>query len=201
MNKTKFIRTDECDDVLGSLEHCALSLQQVRQSGRAWKWVVLSLHSALQGAMVCHLSGSTQLGALQKESAAKWLEWYEKYQQGETQKEPPREFVANAHDLFIRLGCPSSRIETGCGEIIEITSRQKTSFKRLHDLRNNFSHFSPKGWSIELDFIKEIIEDILDVMCSIQDDHWPFRHMSEENRKALRLKIEEIRTILHLEFT
>ena len=82
----KYVRTDECQDVLVSLEHCALSLRQARQSDRAWKWVILSLHSALQGAMVCHLSGTAQLGALTKKRAEEWLEWYAKNRLGEIKR-------------------------------------------------------------------------------------------------------------------
>ena len=213
---TRYIQTDECQDVLASLEYCALSLCQTRQSDRAWKWVVLSLHNALQGAVVCHLSGTAQVGALRKTSAKEWLEWYAKDQRGETPHEqkkidefgapmmrtgkekgqPPREFVASADELFSRLSCSSKRIENGCGEIIEITERQKTAFRRLHSLRNEFSHFSPKGWSIELEYTEETIEDILDVVCLILDDPWPFRHMPRGDMDVLRSTIEEIRSIL-----
>ncbi len=161
---SRYARTDECQDVLASLEHCALSLIQARQSDRAWKWVVLSFHSALQGAMVCHLSGTAQLGAPTKKCAAKWLEWHERDRRGEItwikgvdefgdpikrigkkEDQPPGEFVANADELFKRLSCPSLRIDNGCGGIISITEKQRKSFKRLHNLRNKFSHFSPRG--------------------------------------------------------
>ncbi len=210
------VRTDERQDVLASLEQCVLSLGQARRSDRAWKWVVLSLHSALQGAMVCHLSGTAQLGALSERSAAKWLEWHKRDRRGEITRiqdgvdefgdpimliereedQPPREFVANADELFKRLSCPSLRIDNGCGGIIAITGKQRKSFNRLHKLRNEFSHFSPKGWSIELEFIVEVIDDILDVLCSILDDHWPFRHMPEEDKSALRSRMQEIRSIV-----
>ena len=188
----KYVHTDEHQDVLGSLEHCALSLQQARRSDRAWKWVVLSLHSALQGAMVCHLSGTAQLGALTKKSAEKWLERYDK----DEDQPLPRECVASAKELFKRLSSPLLRIEHGCGQIIVITEKQQRSFMRLHNLRNEFSHFRPKGWSIELEFIEEVIEDVLDVLCMIQKDPWSLLHMPEEHGRVLRSKIEEIRSIV-----
>ena len=103
---TDYVCTDERQDVLASLEHCVLSLTQTQESGGAWKWVVLSLHSA----MVCHLSGTAQLGALTKKSAEKWLEWYEK----QACAEPPRERVAHASDLFGRLSNSEGRIEHQC---------------------------------------------------------------------------------------
>ena len=37
----------------------------------------------------------------------------------------------------------------------------------------SFLTFSPTGWSIELELIEEVINDLLDVLCSILDDPWP----------------------------
>ena len=52
------------------------------------------------------------------------------------------------------------------------------------------------GWSIELEFIEEVIEDVLDVLCMIQKDPWSFLHMPEKHRRVLRSNIEEIRSIV-----
>ena len=197
-----FIYIDEGQDFLASLEQCVQNLSQARRLDHAWKWVILSLHSALQGAMVCHLSGTEQRGALTDKSTAKWHEWDEKDRQGKIAYQDdidefglpskriknkkdnlPSDRVANTPALFERLGCSEKRIEGGCGRVISITEKQRKSFNRLHNLRNKFSHFSPKGWSIELCFIKETIYDITEVLCIIVDDDWPFRHMSEKDKE------------------
>ena len=192
---TAFVRADECQDVLGSLEQCAFSLAQARRSERAWKWVVLSLHSALQGAMVCHLSGTEQLGALQERDAIKWREWNNKnLQEGdEDAGGPPPKRLADANELFERLQRSAARIEDGCGGEISIAEQQRVSFKRLHDLRNEFSHFSPRGWSIGLSGTKQAVDDVLSIIRLIADDGWPFRHMTEQDRSMLRSKIGEVR--------
>ena len=192
---SKWVHTDECQDVLASLEQCAFSLAEARRSERAWKWVILSLHSALQGAMVCHLSGPERLGALKKRSAAKWRTRNEKYIQNgaEDAYDPDEERLADAKELFKRLHCSKARIEDECGGEISITEQQRESFKRLHELRNEFSHFSPKGWSIGLCGTKQVIDDVLNIMCLIADDGWPFRNMAEQDRSILRSKIEGIR--------
>jgi hypothetical protein len=195
---SEFVRTDECQDVLASLEQCAFSLAQARRSERAWKWVILSLHSALQGAMVCHLSGPEQLGALEEGSAENWRQWEEKcIQDGAEDSGDPRrkrlarEHLADAKKLFRRLHCSAARIEDGCGGIVPITDQQRDSFEFLHDLRNEFTHFSPKSWSIDLCSIKQAIEDVLNVLCLIVDDGGPRRLAQDWN--ILRSKIEEIR--------
>lgn len=211
-----YIHIDERLDVLASLEMCAISLTHTRQTERAWKWVVLSLHSALQGAMVCHLSGTAQLGALTKQSASNWLAWYNNKRPSETEAmqenidefgvplthaedngvPAPDAYVASADVLFERLYCESKRVEVSFGEVISVTEQQKKSFDRLHRLRNNFTHFSPKGWSIELDYIKETICDVLQVLGLILDDSWTLIHMSDEDRRALNSKFEEIKSAI-----
>ena len=187
----KYIHTDEYQDVLASLEQCAFSLTQVRRSEWAWKWVILSLHSALQGTMVCHLSGTEQLGALREYDAQKWREWNNNsIQDGDRDcGEPPPERLADAKKLFKRLHCSKARIEDNCGGVISITEQQKESFKWLHELRNEFSHFSPKNWSIGLCGVKQVINDMLNIICLIADD----RHMAEQDGNTLRSKIEVIR--------
>ena len=208
-----FVTTDERQDVLASLEHCALCLHETTRGDGAWKWVILSAHSALQGAMVCHLSGTAQLGALTASSAANWLDWHDRDRRGEIdwiedapdkfgipvrrpktkQDRPPRERVADAGELFARLSSRSPRMEHGCGAILDITNQQRESFERLHALRNSFTHFSPRGWSIEVQLIKDALLDVLDIIALIADNCWPFRHMTDKETKRLRTTICELR--------
>ena len=212
---SSFVHTDERLDVLASLEQCALSLIETKRSDCAWKWAVLSLHSALQGAMICHLSGTAQVGALTERSAARWHDWHEKDRRGEIDRVedgagefgiPSRrikhpsdklleDYVASARELFKRLTSVPSRLESAGGPIV-VTSKHRKSFRRLHDLRNAFTHFSPKGWSIEVELIRDAMRDVLDVIERIEQDDWPFRHMDGRDRTRLRQKISELRLLL-----
>ena len=144
MNTSGCIEFDERQDVLSSLEQCAFSLTQVRQSSHAWKWVIISLHSALQGAMACHLSGTANIGSLTKKNAEKRLKWNRSFEG----KDPG--VVAIAGELFDRIIGSSKRLEETYGEKISVTKEQEKSFVRLHNLRNGFSHFGTKSWCIGL---------------------------------------------------
>ena len=197
------------------VEHCALSLIETKRSDHAWKWVVLSLHSALQGAMICHLSGTASVGALTKRSGDKWHAWHEKDRNSAIESvddgvdefriprrrikhssdNPPQDRIADAKALFERLTSPSSRLESTGGPIA-VASKHRKSFRRLHDLRNDFTHFSPKGWSIEVEFIRDAARDVLDGIDWIEQDDWPFRHMEGEDGTRLREKISELRLLL-----
>lgn len=66
-----WVRTDETEDVAGSLRHALLCGRHVAEDEHAWKWVRLALHSALQGASVCHLTTSfVPIGAVEPRNAA-----------------------------------------------------------------------------------------------------------------------------------
>lgn len=210
-----FVCTDESLDVLASLQHCTLSLTQTQHSDGAWKWAILSFHSAFQGAMVCHLSGTAQLGALKKNSAEKWLDWYERdrlkehdceakddaefdpFNWGSARGEhPPNEYIAEAPVLFSRLDRSSARLENGCGEVICISDTQKNWFGRLNNLRNHFTHFQPKGWSIEIVYLKQSISNVLEVFEVIANDPWPFRNLTDNELEDLKLELKKIRRFL-----
>jgi len=202
-----WVRTDEWRDVLASIRHCAISLNDTEQSDGAWKWVVLSLHSALQGAMVCHLSGTAEMGALTEKCAKEWSDWHQRDGRGEIEwlerdehletkrreDHPPNDRIACAPVLFKRLGSESERVEHGGGQVIEITDRQRKAFDRLHELRNEFVHFSPKGWSVEIDFIQGAMPDMLDIIARIVEDSWSFRHVNDEQLKLLKDSVYDLR--------
>ena len=192
-----WLRTDEPSDVRDSLLHTLRLLDFVETDKAVWKWVILAAHSAVQGSMVCHLSGSSQLGCLSSKSAIAWLDWHDKDRRGEINwidngtndlglpsrypatkaDRPPRQYLAKPDELFVRLYDNSVRVEQGCGGVLEITDAQKTSIKRLTELRNDFTHFSPKGWSIELNGLPRIVLGSIIVCKTISADEYPFRHL------------------------
>lgn len=208
-----WLSIDERSDVLASLSLCQNCLADVAAEPANWKWAILSLHNGLQGAMVCHLSGTAQLGALDKKSVAEWLEWHERDRRGEIKRilqgtdelgmpefrfatrddQPPRERLADAKELFRRLYNAKKRCEPGAGAILTINGEQLRSFVRLHHLRNGFAHFTPKGWSIELSGLPKMFRDLVEVIELISRDPWTFRHMEGQEQQRLVLLLEGIK--------
>lgn len=184
-----YLRVDEGEDVLGSLEHCKYCLAGITDEPSHWKWLIISLHNAVQGAMVCHLSGTAQLGALEKKSASRWLD----HLTGSRCPRPaPREHLADFIELLSRLSSPDRRLELA-GSIIEVTENRRRSLKKLNDLRRNFTHFTPKGWSIELSGMPKIIEDAIAIIEDIGAANWAFRHLEEGNAERLTDLLLQIR--------
>ena len=216
-NQGDWLRIDERTDVLASLSLCLRTLNVVAEEPAQWKWAILSLHNALQGAMVCHLSGTANIGALSDQCAKQWWAWHERDGRGEVQRirtgtgtlgipefrfaskddHPPQEQLADANTLFKRLYNGGKRVESGAGAVLEIDEPTRQSFQHLHDLRKEFAHFTPKGWSIEIGGLPRIFGHMLDVIDYIASDHWPFRHLEEAEKTRLQTLLTELRAAIN----
>lgn len=194
MLSDSWLETDEATDVLGSLSVCMLCLDRVHSEPAMWKWAVLSLHNAVQGAMVCHLSGTMQIGALTDQSARAWIKRHEEDRRGAAGSVPD-DRLASPKDLFARLTDGNKRCEQA-GEVLHFSEDQRCSFGSLHDFRNDFAHFTPKGWSIELVGLPRILLDVLSIVEAIAKDPWPFRHLKDRDRARLSTTSGRIRNTL-----
>lgn len=208
-----WLRINEHSDVLASLSLCEMTVSNVSHDIGLWKWAILSLHNCLQGAMVCHLSGTARVGALTSKCAESWLEWHDKDRRGEiewvkngidefgvSQKRikkksdfPPKDHLASPSVLFDRLHDSSKRYEGGCGKILIVTPNEQKAFNQLNNLRNDFAHFTPKGWSIETTGLPDIFLNIAQVLQKISTDPWPFRNMSSFERERLEFSLVNLR--------
>jgi len=216
LGQNMYLHIDERTDVLASLSVCLNCVNSVKSDPHVWKWAILALHNALQGAMVCHVSGTAQLGALSDKSADASLAWHEQDRRGEIERisigtselgipetrfatkedQPPKEKLADADTLFRRLYNERKRRELGAGKVLDIEETQRNSFRRLHALRNDFSHFTPKGWSIELTGLPVIFLDTIDVIENISEDTWAFRHFDAQEHVQFEFLMNQLRTEL-----
>lgn len=57
-----WLRTDEMEEFIGALEFCAELSETVRDDVMRWKWLIVALHNALQGACVGALRGQDTAG-------------------------------------------------------------------------------------------------------------------------------------------
>ena len=96
--------------------------------------------------MVCALSGSANIGALDKKSQKEFLKWHKESLQNPNTEYNTQERLADFKELFRRvrkhtLGCEGSAV---------FSEQVKDDLYYLHDeLRNNFVHFNIDFWSIE----------------------------------------------------
>lgn len=153
-----WLETDEYQVAVVSLETASDHLRRVLSNDYHWKWVIIGLHNALQGFMVLALQGSNYLNVLTDECAQKWLAAYES---------GSKDFPDPKLDSFLKLykKIKSERMNIYTNSIpFKPNTSQARSVKKLNSLRNEFIHFIPKGWLLELGGLPQITEDCLDII-------------------------------------
>ena len=174
MMSDKYIRFDEFEDVLASVELVALLAPFVREQPQYWKWIIVGAHSALQGAMVCAYVDSSGTSILKKKS------------RGKKRKQPNHEGqLADFEDL---LKCCVRGSHT-CEPLV-LTYQQRRDIRRLHrEFRNNFIHFIPKGWSIEKVVLPRIIRAALDAAEALMRRDYVTRLLDVDRQERLQARL------------
>jgi len=192
-----WIRIDEVEDVAGAIRHAIRSAQFVQEDALSWKWVVLALHSALQGACVCHLTTTAEpVGAVNKRNAREWLEYYEKSLTDPNARPPKTELMAFP-ELLRAIREPHAAGDGSNPIEITISDSELNWLCRFHKtIRNQFVHFEPMGWSIEVSGVPGIAKLMARIIGEIIEHGWAFRHLDlnqleELKRNLLTLRSEE----------
>jgi hypothetical protein len=175
-----YARFDEIENVLISLDLLATLAPMVRSRRHRsqWKWIIIGAHDALQGALVCAIADTTGTRVLSKKSARAMLDWLE-----DTSQEYPGEFMADFSTLLKRAA-------------IELVPKDGKDIETLHGMRNDFVHFTPKGWSIELAGLPRIIDTALRLVALLmRSDRVEYR-VSGNRKRRMRDQIKAVRTTL-----
>jgi hypothetical protein len=172
-----WLTTDEADDVAGSIRHALRSVRLVADDPQAWKWVALALHSALQGACVCHLTTTAPpLGAVTQRNATEWMAYHDK-----RRIKPPRTRLMELPELLKAVRKSRSAGDRSNERGVAITDAEFNWLRRFHDtVRNQFVHFEPMGWSLEVSGIPDIAALTGRIIGEIADAGWAFRHKESE---------------------
>lgn len=83
-------------------------------------------------------------------------------------------------------------------QTLTLTFDQKQSLQKLRkDIRNNFEHFTPKGWSIEVSGMPKIVSDAVDVIefLALSSGN-PLWDTDSRQEQRIRDAIGEIRSYL-----
>ena len=171
-----WLRVDEREDLVNSLEHAVEIARTVRSEPRNWKWLLIVIHNALQGALVSVLTGTAGLGALEKKCMNEWLDWHEKRRAGK-KAPPPKEFLASPLDLYSRAKEKHFMCEFG-GTPIRTTKDQDADVRRLNWFRGELIHFKSRIWSIEIEGLPRIVLSAVDIIAQLL------------NHPALSLRLE-----------
>lgn len=176
--RPKWLRLTEETNALDYLEKAAWFIQQTEKDLLAWKWVVLSLHSALYGFAICACQGTN----------------YENV----TRKTKKGEDHLISFDKAIEL-CQDAKYMGMLvhSQPIVLTESQKDAIRRLKkELRNKMEHYVPSGWSIEIHGISVIAMDVLDVIRFLAVETRTYIHLNQAQIKKIKAYVFQSKRFL-----
>ncbi len=146
--KVPHVRFEEEEDAVAALELVATVSAILKQSPSLWKWMVMGMHNALQGAMVLALQGTDGCGALRDKSQERNRKWL-----ASPEGPQPKVIMADYGTLLYRV----QDAELMGGPPLTISVEDWERLERLNNLRREFVHFNPKKWSIELKLLLQLM--------------------------------------------
>jgi len=179
MNKS-WMRTDEREDVLSSLKLFNDALLKVELDTSYWKWAIISLHSATQSMMAFHLGLGNDLLVMSQEDAEAWLHAHN----NET------DYPETKMDSFLNLYKKIKKHQI-LGYKFTPSGQEGSSIKKLNTLRNEFIHFMPKGWSVEILHMLEISIDCINIVKRLGSGEPHSRWEDEKQAESFNQLIEE----------
>lgn len=152
-----YLITDGVVETVSAFEVFAEELKNISNDPYRWKWAILALHSGLQGMMVLALQGSHGLHVIKDEDAKKWLEAYERGETftGDLQLE---KFL----DLYKKIKGDIMLMYTDSKKFVP-KGTQGGSIKLLNRLRNEYIHFTPRVWALDLTGLSTMSKDCLEI--------------------------------------
>ena len=192
----QMLRTDEAEDVAGSIRHALLSLSNTDHDPQSWKWALLALHSALQGACVCHLiTTATPIGVVSEKDAAKWVAFFHAFRNDSRTREPNTHVMA-LPELLAAIRVPKSAGDRSNVSGVQLREEEFQFLEYIHtEIRNEFVHFKPLGWSIEVSGITDLAKLVARIVREIEGFGWAFRHKDAAWRNALLVDLKKLEGI------
>jgi hypothetical protein len=169
----KYMRFSEEWNAIDYLEKAIEFIKRAERYPHDWKWVIISLHGAVYGFMICALKGTDP----------------------DRVCEPDR----NGKPRLITFGkalkwCqdPAHMMMTTASRVLQLTADQKRSLDvlRIH-FRNEFAHYRPCLWSIELHGLPQLVIDGLEITRFLALESGNYMHLTGEARDRIAAIVED----------
>jgi hypothetical protein len=189
----RWLRTDELKEALTYLEGLPYFLEKACVDHHYWKWVIISIHSLLHCIMIHALKGSNGLLTYKDEISSAWLAAYYANEKYKIPKNPIDAFL----NLYKKVKSGRSRLYITSKEFIA-TKDHDSSMRRLNSFRNDFIHFSPHSWSIEISGMPRICLDCLDVASFLFWQSGNVFWSDEKNMNNTKLLFYKVNSMLNI---
>lgn len=170
------LRIDEKENAIDSLEMSLSFLKKTKENKFYWKWVIIAIYNALYGFMVCALTQGNPDNVLKGSNS----------------------YLISFKDALERI---QKKEYLGCFGVkpIILDQKDKKDMEILQKiLRNNFEHFSPKAWIIELSGMSIIMNTGLKIIKDLCNLGIMFT-FNEDQLKHIKKLSNEIKLILQNE--
>ncbi len=140
----KWLRINIQKEAALGIEMVAEQLLKTRKDVYRWKWVIITLHNTLQNFMVLALRGTNNLKVLTDKEREKWLKAYQN-----DDKQLPQGKLDFFLNLYKKIQSNQMR-QSIHSKSFKADKEFDLCVEKLNYFRNEFIHFIPKGWSIQL---------------------------------------------------
>jgi hypothetical protein len=155
-------------NALDYLERAGQFITEADTNPKAWKWVVLALHGALYGFAIAACKGTNYETIIRRTKKG-------------------AEHLISLNEALIKCMDPACMGTLYGGIALKLTDSQKDSIRRLKKtLRNNFEHYVPRSWSIEIHGLPQISIDVLDVILFLAVDTFRYQHLNQSQRRRVK---------------
>jgi hypothetical protein len=166
----KYLRLTAELNALDYFERVVSFIRETQSSDIAWKWVAISLHGALYGFAVSACYGTDCMSVL----------------------------VGKNKNHLIGIDEAIKRCEEGReGRVLTLSAGERKSLddlKRL--LRDDFEHFRPQAYSIELHGITTLAIDCIRVIEALATTGWVAVRLSDDQQERIAGLAAEARSLL-----
>lgn len=176
--RAKYLRFTEETNALDYLIRTGQFIKETESDLLAWKWVVISLHGSLYGFAICACKGTTPDNVMFRAKKG-----YDKL---------------ISFDKALQLCQDPNRMKMLIhSQPLILTDSQKNSIRLLKkELRNNFEHYSPKGWSIEVHGLPQIAIDTLAVIKFLATETYTHVNLNQSQIKKIKSMVYQSTMLL-----
>lgn len=173
MIEPKYASFSDESNALDYLEKTVEFIHRAETNPTEWKWVILSIHGALYGFMICALKGTDRDRVVVSNN------------KGERRLISFRRALKWCQD-------PAYMNMTTESQVLQLSADQQRSLDLIQEyFRNSFAHYEPRLWSIEIHGMPDIIIDGVTVARFLSLETGNYTHLTIEAGARIRALAEE----------
>ncbi len=188
-----WLETTEIGELVSAIELSAELASGVPYDVMQWKWLILALHHALQGALVCALRGNDPAAtAMLTPGGARALRnWNKADARHRASRQPPAAELLPLAALY-RRACDSAYVAEG--HALPTDAGRDAAVAKLVRLHQDLRSFIPGGFSLEVDGLPNLVRSCCDMIEHLAVSHPTFwRHLQRVEKKRIDFALATLR--------